>query len=210
MSGAVSATGEAALRGPSRSPARPTDSAAPAGTLVESLRCMPSPPTMRPSISPAEIGVQGMCWAVWSTRDYDAPGRFREDVTPMREEQVTSSRKEQDRVRVLSRAEQGRLVGRDAATLVELSVRQVTRLLAGLRREGVAALAHENRRRRPVQATGVRGEGVGSGAGPGVAREREPPLPRQHHHVGRHPKGARASPACRLSDGGDVSHIGNP
>ncbi|MDP3061884.1 MAG: ISNCY family transposase [Chloroflexota bacterium] len=53
---------------------------------------------------------------------------------------------------VLNRVERGELTGRQAAELVSLSVRQVRRLLAAYRREGVAALAHGNRGRCPVHA----------------------------------------------------------
>jgi transposase len=51
---------------------------------------------------------------------------------------------------VLNRVERGELVGQQAAALVGVSLRQVRRLLAAYRREGVAALAHGNRGRPPV------------------------------------------------------------
>jgi len=81
----------------------------------------------------------------------------------MKVEWVTLSRKEQDRVEVLNLVERGGLVGRDAGALMGLSVRQVRRLLAGYRREGVAALAHGNR---------GRGEGEGAGGGPPLPSDR--------------------------------------
>ncbi len=51
---------------------------------------------------------------------------------------------------VLNRVERSELTGQQAAHLIGLSLRQVRRLLAGYRKEGVAALAHGNRGRSPV------------------------------------------------------------
>lgn len=68
----------------------------------------------------------------------------------MRRETVSLSAKEQQRVKVLNLVERGELTGKQAATLMDLSLRQVRRLLAGYRREGVSALAHGNRGRPPV------------------------------------------------------------
>lgn len=70
----------------------------------------------------------------------------------MEKERVSLNRKEQQRVMVLNRVERRELSGKEAATLVGLSVRHVRRLLAAYRKEGVAALAHGNRGRRPVHA----------------------------------------------------------
>ncbi|MBI2166607.1 MAG: ISNCY family transposase [Chloroflexi bacterium] len=64
------------------------------------------------------------------------------------------NQKEQQRVMVLNRLERGELVGREAAGLMSLSLRQVWRLLAAYREEGVAAMAHGNRGRRPVHGVG--------------------------------------------------------
>jgi len=58
--------------------------------------------------------------------------------------------KEQQRAMVLNEVERGGLTGEEAARLTGLSVRQVRRLLAAYRKEGVAALAHGNRGRQPV------------------------------------------------------------
>lgn len=65
---------------------------------------------------------------------------------------VSLNQKEQQRVMVLNRVECGELLGREGATLIELSLRQTRRLLAAYRKEGVAALAHGNRGRCPVRA----------------------------------------------------------
>jgi len=62
------------------------------------------------------------------------------------------NQKEQQRVMVLNRVQRGELVGVEGATLIELSLRQTRRLLAAYRKEGVAAIAHGNRGRRPVHA----------------------------------------------------------
>ena len=67
------------------------------------------------------------------------------------------NQKEQQRVMVLNRVERGEITGREAASLMGLCVRQVRRLLAAYRKEGIAAIAHGNRGRRPVHALG---EGV--------------------------------------------------
>jgi predicted ArsR family transcriptional regulator len=64
-------------------------------------------------------------------------------------ESVTLNRKEQTRVRVLNEVSQGSLTAAEAAGLLGMSVRQVRRLLAAYRKEGVAALAHGNRGRQP-------------------------------------------------------------
>lgn len=63
--------------------------------------------------------------------------------------------KEQQRLMVLNQLIGGEMTGQRAATLVELSVRQVRRLLAAYREEGAAALAHGNRGRTPVHALPV-------------------------------------------------------
>lgn len=68
----------------------------------------------------------------------------------MRKETVSLNAKEQQRAMVLNRVERGELTGQEGASLVGLSLRQVRRLLARYRREGVAALAHGNRGRAPV------------------------------------------------------------
>ena len=58
--------------------------------------------------------------------------------------------KEQQRGTVLNRMERGGLTGQQAARLMGLSLRQVRRLLAAYRKDGVAALAHGNRGRSPL------------------------------------------------------------
>ena len=68
----------------------------------------------------------------------------------MRKETVSLTAREQQRVMVLNRVERGDMSGEEAARLVGLSVRQVRRLLAAYRKEGVAALAHGNRGRPPA------------------------------------------------------------
>ena len=70
----------------------------------------------------------------------------------MRKETVSLNLREQQRVIVLNQVGRGELTGQQAAGLVCLSLRQVRRLLAAYRKEGVAALAHGNRGRRPVHA----------------------------------------------------------
>ena len=67
-------------------------------------------------------------------------------------EMVTLNRKEQRRLMVLNEVEMGKMIGREAAELLDLSLRHVRRILAAYRKEGAAALAHGNRGRRPHNA----------------------------------------------------------
>jgi len=78
---------------------------------------------------------------------------------------------------VLNRVERGELTGPEAAKLMGLSLRQVRRLLAAYRKEGVAALAHGNRGCWPVHrlAEDTRNRVVE------LARETYPGL--NHHHL---------------------------
>ena len=64
-------------------------------------------------------------------------------------ETVTLNRKEQKRLTVLNKVGEGWMGDGEAAGVLELSVRQVRRLLARYRKEGAAALAHGNRGRSP-------------------------------------------------------------
>lgn len=68
------------------------------------------------------------------------------------EKEVTLSKKEQKRVMVINEMERGRLVGREAAVVLGISLRHLRRVTAAYRREGVVALAHGNRGRRPINA----------------------------------------------------------
>lgn len=72
----------------------------------------------------------------------------------MEKERVSLNMREQQRVMVLNRIVSVELTGKEAARLMGRSVRQVRRLLAGYRKEGVAAIAHGNRGRRSVHALG--------------------------------------------------------
>lgn len=65
------------------------------------------------------------------------------------------TREELRRIEVLSRVDSGLLTALDAAKLLELSVRQVRRILAAYRKEGPAALAHGNRGRKPAHTIPV-------------------------------------------------------
>ncbi|MGH2371943.1 MAG: ISNCY family transposase [bacterium] len=59
------------------------------------------------------------------------------------------NQEEQRRVVVLSRVLEGHVIAKDAAQLLDVSVRHCRRLLAAFRHEGAAALAHGNRGRPP-------------------------------------------------------------
>jgi len=64
-------------------------------------------------------------------------------------ETITLNRKEQQRVMVLNGMEKRELTAAQAGELMGLSVRQVRRLVAAYRREGLGAIAHGNRGRQP-------------------------------------------------------------
>ena len=53
---------------------------------------------------------------------------------------------------VLNQVEMGKMIGREAAELLDLSLRHVRKILAAYRKEGAAALAHGNRGRKPQHA----------------------------------------------------------
>lgn len=65
------------------------------------------------------------------------------------QETVTLNTQEQKRVMVLNRVLAGQLSAAEAAVLLKLSQRQVQRILATYREEGVAAVVHGNRGRKP-------------------------------------------------------------
>jgi len=67
-------------------------------------------------------------------------------------ERVTLNRKEQRRLVVLNQVEIGKMIGKEAAEVLDLSLRHVRRILAAYRKEGAAALAHGNRGRKPHHA----------------------------------------------------------
>jgi transposase len=67
-------------------------------------------------------------------------------------EMVILNKKEQRRLVVLNRVEIGKMIGREAAEVLGLSLRHVRRILAAYRKEGAAALAHGNRGRNPHHA----------------------------------------------------------
>jgi transposase len=67
-------------------------------------------------------------------------------------EMVILNKKEQRRLLVLNRVETGEIIGREAAELLNLSLRHVRRIIAAYRKEGAAALAHGNRGRKSHHA----------------------------------------------------------
>ena len=75
---------------------------------------------------------------------------FSENVTLMRE--VTLKQREQARIKVLNTVLEYHLPIAQAAEVMGVSERHTKRLLAAYRKEGVAALAHGNRGRRPHNA----------------------------------------------------------
>jgi len=70
-------------------------------------------------------------------------------------EKVTLNRKEQTRLMVLNRVEKGKMHVKEAAEILDLSVRHVRRMLAKYRKKGAAALAHGNRGKKPCNALDI-------------------------------------------------------
>ena len=70
-------------------------------------------------------------------------------------ENVTLNLKEQNRLQVLNEVNRGKLSVKQAAILMEVSLRHAKRLLAGYRQAGVRALAHGNRGRLPFNTLDV-------------------------------------------------------
>ena len=68
-------------------------------------------------------------------------------------EQVILSMKDQRKLEVLKELDGGRLVGREAAELLGVTLRQTRRLLAAYRQKGVEAIVHGNRGRAPATRT---------------------------------------------------------
>ena len=69
------------------------------------------------------------------------------------QEILTLNTKEQKRLMVFNQIETKSLSVKEGATLLDLSQRQIWRILAAYRKEGAAALAHGNRGRKPSNAT---------------------------------------------------------
>ena len=67
-------------------------------------------------------------------------------------EMVALNKKEQNRLMVLNGVEVGKVIAREAAEVLGLSLRHVRRILAAYRKEGARALAHGNRGRKPHNA----------------------------------------------------------
>jgi len=65
---------------------------------------------------------------------------------------VTLSKKEARRANILNEVEKGVITGKQAAMVMDMSLRHTMRLLAAYRKEGLAALAHRNRGRKPHNA----------------------------------------------------------
>jgi len=70
------------------------------------------------------------------------------------EGKVTLSTREQTRLMVISEVERGEVGGREAAAVLGMSVRHFRRMVAAYREDGVVALAHGNRGRKPANAIG--------------------------------------------------------
>ena len=70
-------------------------------------------------------------------------------------EKVTLNQREQNRLQVLNGVNLEELSIKQAATLMEVSLRHAKRLLAGYRKEGAKALAHGNRGRLPCNVIDV-------------------------------------------------------
>jgi transposase len=67
-------------------------------------------------------------------------------------EKVTLNQKEQNRLQVLNKVNLKQVTIRQAAVLMQVSLRHTKRLMAGYRKEGASALAHGNRGKLPYNA----------------------------------------------------------
>jgi transposase len=65
---------------------------------------------------------------------------------------VTLNDKEQNRLEVLNLTIRDKISRKQAADILDLSLRHTKRLVAAYRKEGAAALAHSNRGRKPYHA----------------------------------------------------------
>ena len=152
----------------------------------------------------------------------------------MARETVTLNAREQQRAMVLNLVEREGLTGEEAAGLMGLSLRQVRRLLAAYRKEGVAALAHgPSAEGRPTAGPPDLREHQESGSGVGLRSLQgvEPlpsaggldgargagakpvfPVAHSHHRQSAESKAAPAAPAPptqrAVSPGGDVAPSG--
>src|SRR5947209_6112880 len=83
-------------------------------------------------------------------------------------ETITLNTQEQKRMMVLNRILAGQLSAAEAASLLKLSPRQMQRILAAYRKEGVAAVVHGNRDRKPKHTIGeeVRQQVIALARGP--------------------------------------------
>jgi len=70
------------------------------------------------------------------------------------EGKVTLTVKEQRRLKVINEVEKGEVGGREAAGVLGISIRHFRRMVAAYREDGVVALAHGNRGRKPANAIG--------------------------------------------------------
>ncbi|MBC7344941.1 MAG: hypothetical protein H5U03_05925 [Clostridia bacterium] len=70
----------------------------------------------------------------------------------MKKGNIFSNRKEAKKVYVLKQVLAGRLIVPQAAQLPGLGERQIKRLKGGMKKEGIAFLAHKNRGRKPKHA----------------------------------------------------------
>jgi len=70
-------------------------------------------------------------------------------------EMVILNKKEQRRLVVLNQVEVVKMVGREASELLDLSLRHVRGILAAYRKEGAAALVHDNQGIMPHNALGI-------------------------------------------------------
>src|SRR2546427_760884 len=71
----------------------------------------------------------------------------------MREDAITMTGREQHRAFLLTRVVEGAITLREAALVMDISLRQARRLKGALVRAGPAGLAHGNRGRRSVRRT---------------------------------------------------------
>src|SRR4030067_1179013 len=108
-------------------------------------------------------------------------------------ETITLTPKEQHRAHVLARVQHGVLPATEAAVLLGLSLRHLRRLLARLRQQGLAALAHGHPRGPPAPARPSPAPGpLASGWSPQPDGRQPPPRDRRSRAASDPPPGLRS------------------
>jgi nucleoid-associated protein YgaU/transposase len=159
-----------ATAAPAERPRRPANAQLPDAPVLRSTMSIPLPAAAisTPVVSPATVQpplplmvagaavtlVVGLLRWATSQRGPRLFGAARHEQAPQPTARPAApmGAREQQREQVLDAVIEGRLTQADAATVLDLSVRQLRRLVAAYRTQGPAGLVHANRGRSPWQA----------------------------------------------------------